>query len=65
MEIDVRDESKEQKVTTIRFADNGVIKKQAGGWAFDDGEDIYYFPFKESEVDNMIKALKKLKEIAN
>ena len=60
MEIDIRDCS--SSVDTIRFADDGVIKI-IGVDTFEFTSDCNVFPFGLNEIDDIIKALNKIREV--
>lgn len=62
MEIDVRDEV-EDDIDVIRFSDYGVIEFKDKCWWISEEEYSQDFALDKDEIDDLIKALRKLKEI--
>lgn len=63
MEIDVRDSKSSEQVDIIRFSDEGVIERCIKHWYISAYPGDYQFQILEEEIDDLITALKKLKEI--
>lgn len=62
MEIDVRDEAT-TPIDVIRFSACGVIEFKDGRWYISEEEYDQEFMIEKHEIDDLVKALRKLKEI--